>query len=171
MSDKLGSVRPYPVSLPEADISIVISLLFLLFLEMQTRTLTFSLSFHISFRLSLLRFFCFCLILAGIQSEEINLFFFYLTYLTFFHKPFYICSLSLSFSATPYYIMTPPLSVLLLALPSQTFSLFHLISSFSPSLPLTKVLERGNEKCMYFVAVRCGSGRENCCFMVLFMDL
>ena len=46
-----------------------------------------------------------------------------------------------------------------------------LISSLSPSRPLTKVSERGNEKCMYSVALPCGSRRENCCFMVLFMDL
>lgn len=40
-----------------------------------------------------------------------------------------------------------------------------------PSLLLTKVLQRGNKKCMYSVVVQCGSRRGNCCFMVLFMVL
>lgn len=79
------------MSLPEADISTVRSLLFLLFLEMQTHTLTFSYSIHISFLRSLPMFFpvctlaqCFRLVLSGIQSKEINLVSLYLCVLFFF---------------------------------------------------------------------------------------
>lgn len=59
VSDKLGSLRCNPVSLQEADISSIRSLLFfLLFLRMQTHTLTFCYSFYISPLLSLPVFFC-----------------------------------------------------------------------------------------------------------------
>lgn len=88
----------------------------------------------------------------------------------FFHIPFYRFSLTLFLCRTflhddattlPLYLLCP---LLTLSFPS------HFLSH-SPSLPLIEVLERGNEKCMYSVAVQCGSRRENCCFMVLFMDL
>lgn len=145
------------MSLPEADISTVRSLLFLLFLEMQTHTLTFSYSIHISFLRSLPMFFpvctlaqCFRLVLSGIQSKEINLVSLYLCVLFFLSYPFlHMFSLTLLLCytllhndtatlcpSTPFYA---PFSLL-------TLSLYPLISSRSPLLKLTKVLERGNEK-------------------------
>lgn len=126
------------------------------FLEMQTHTLTFSHSFHSFFFLFHWVGFSACtlarrLILSGIRCEEINQFSLYLSVLFFFHIPLlnmFFLSLVRPF-ASPFHI------TLLSTLPPSRSSSFPLISSLSALLPLAKVLERGNEKCMYCVAVEC----------------
>lgn len=95
MSDKLGSARSNPVSLPEANIFTVTLFLFLLFLKMQTCTLTFFYSFiFFFFSLSSLSVF-FCLYsprafvsLSGIQSKEIHLVSLYLSVFLFYSYAF-----------------------------------------------------------------------------------
>lgn len=110
---------------------------------------------------------------SGAQCDKMNLASLCLSVLLFsFISLYYRFPLPLSSSATPLYIMMPPPSALLPPLPTpppHNSSLFLLISS--PLPPLTVVLERGNEKCMYSLAAQWGSSRENCGFMVLFMDL
>lgn len=101
MSDKLGSARSDPVSLPEANIFTVTLFLFLLFLKMQTCTLTFFYSFiFFFFSLSSLSVF-FCLYsprafvsLSGIQSKEIHLVSLYLSVFLFYSYAFSTHSLS-----------------------------------------------------------------------------
>lgn len=94
MSDKLGSARSNPVSLPEANIFTVTLFLFLLFLKMQTCTLTFFYSFIFFFLLpSLSVFFCLCspcafVSLSGIQSKEIHLVCLYLSVFLFYSYAF-----------------------------------------------------------------------------------
>lgn len=141
MSDKLGSVRSHPVSLPEADIFTVRSLLFLLFLVMQTRTLTFSFSFiSRSFFCCLCFFFflpipspcVFVLFVSGIPSKEMNLFLFYLSVLLFLSHPF-LCAFSLNLSLS-YTFLHNDAATLCPSYPP--FPLRTLLSSFSfpPSL-------------------------------------
>lgn len=78
MSDKLGSARSDPVSLPEANIFTVTLFLFLLFLKMQTCTLTFFYSF-IFFFFPSRRCLCFsactrCVLLSRFQGFSLKKF-------------------------------------------------------------------------------------------------
>lgn len=92
--------------------------------------------------------------------------------LTFF-LPHTFCT----FTSTPSRIILPHLTALVLPSFHLLCSVFSLISSLF-SFALThqgprgggKVGEEGGEKHIYSVAAECGSRRENCCFMVLFMD-
>lgn len=104
---------------------------------MQTRTLTFSFSFHISFLLLLPVFFCQYLRLVflscsiqGFRLKKLIYSSFISLFCFFFHIPFYTCSLSISPSATHFYIMTLPLSALHTR-PSLS-ELFFLPSHFLP---------------------------------------
>lgn len=161
--DKHGSARSYPVSLPEAYIFTVRSLLFLLFHANKPpdHILFFSYAFYCflifsshSFRDPIQRMDSILLLSPlCLVFSFISLFFTFLSH-----------SLSLLHLSTRWCL------VLLLPLLSLPSLCSHFLSH-SSLLPLTKVLAKGNEKCMYSVVVQCGSRRENCCFMVLFMDL
>lgn len=152
-----------------------ISPFFLQFPKMQTCTPTFCFSFHISSFLPVFFFLLaltpggFVSFLSEIQSQGVNLFSLYLSDVHFL-SPLPHMSSSLSSSSSDFYRILPP-TLPLYPLSHLLFSVFPIISSLSPSLTLAKVLKEGNEMCMCSVAAECGSRRENCCFMVLFMDL
>lgn len=177
MSDKLGSTRSNPVSLPEANVFTVTLFPFLLFLKMQTCTLTFSYSFFFPSPVPVCVFLlglalCFCLALSGIRSKEIHLFSLLSLCGVFFFIPVHFLRMfSFLFSLfLCYTFLDNSISCLR---PSTSPSRSVPSLSFLPSpAPAHPVLGGGNEKCMYSVAAaECGSRRENCCFMVLFMDL
>lgn len=166
MSDKLGSVRSYPVSLPAAYVFTVRSLLSRLF---HANMHPLSLSFHIFFSVFLSP----SVFVSSFQGFGLKKWIhppFISPSCFFFHIPFYRFSLTLFLCCTSLHDDATTLPLYLLC-PLLTLSFPSHFLSHSPSLPLIEVLERGNEKCMYSVAVQCGSRRENCCFMVLFMDL